>query len=48
VDALGWPGMTMAFQAPNTDLSALKAGDKVTFEFESTGMNGTIVSINKQ
>ncbi|HUR39760.1 MAG TPA: copper-binding protein [Verrucomicrobiae bacterium] len=48
VDALGWPGMTMAFQAPNTDLSAIKAGDNVTFEFDSTGMDGTIVSITKQ
>lgn len=48
VDALGWPGMTMAFQAPNTDLAALKAGDKVDFEFDSTGMNGTIVSITKK
>lgn len=48
VDALGWPGMTMAFQAPNTDLSAIKAGDNVTFEFDSSGMDGTIVSITKQ
>jgi len=48
VDALGWPGMTMTFQAPNTDLSTLRAGDKVTFEFDSTGMDGTIVAITKQ
>lgn len=48
VDALGWPGMTMAFQAPNTDLSTLKAGDNVRFEFDSSGMDGTIVSITRQ
>ena len=48
VDALGWPGMTMAFQAPNTDLALLKAGDDVEFEFDSTGMDGTIVSITKK
>lgn len=48
VDALGWPGMTMAFQAPNTDLAAFKAGDKVDFAFDSTGMDGTIVSITKK
>ena len=48
VDALGWPGMTMAFQAPNTDLAAFKAGDNVEFEFDSTGMDGTIVSITKK
>jgi Cu(I)/Ag(I) efflux system protein CusF len=48
VDALGWPGMTMSFQAPNTDLSTFKAGDNVSFEFDSSGMDGTIVSITKQ
>ena len=48
VDALGWPGMTMAFQAPNTDLSTFKAGDNVSFEFDSSGMDGTIVTITKQ
>ena len=48
VDALGWPGMTMAFKAPITDLTAFKTGDKVDFEFDSTGMDGTIVSITKK
>ena len=48
VDALGWPGMTMTFQAPGVDLSAIEAGDHVGFEFTSTGMDGTIVSITKQ
>jgi Cu(I)/Ag(I) efflux system protein CusF len=48
VDALGWPGMTMAFQAPSVDFATIKAGDNVSFEFESSGMDGTIVSITRQ
>jgi Cu(I)/Ag(I) efflux system protein CusF len=48
VDALGWPGMTMAFQAPSVDFATIKAGDNVSFEFDSTGMDGTIVSITRQ
>ena len=48
VEALGWPGMTMTFKAPNTDLTTVKVGDNVAFEFDSTGADGTIVSINKQ
>ena len=47
VDSLGWPGMTMTFPAPGIDLSTLKTGDEVEFEFTSTGMNGTIESISK-
>jgi Cu(I)/Ag(I) efflux system protein CusF len=48
VAALGWPGMTMTFHAPDADLSAIQAGDHVAFEFTSTGMDGTITSIAKQ
>lgn len=48
VDSLGWPAMTMAFKAPGVDLSAVKAGDEVDFEFASTGMDGTITSISKR
>jgi Cu(I)/Ag(I) efflux system protein CusF len=48
VDALGWPGMTMAFQAPSVDFATIKAGDNVSFEFDSSGMDGTIVSITRQ
>ena len=48
VPALDWPGMTMTFQAPGVDLTGLQAGDPVAFQFTSTGMNGTIVSIRKQ
>ena len=47
VEALGWPGMTMTFKAPGVDLSTLKDGDNVTFEFTSTGMDGKIESISK-
>jgi Cu(I)/Ag(I) efflux system protein CusF len=47
VESLGWPEMTMTFQAPDVDLSTIKAGDSVTFEFTSTGMDGTIESISK-
>lgn len=48
VDALGWPAMTMNFDAPATDLSTLAPGDAVVFEFDSSGMDGTIVSITKR
>ena len=48
VEALAWPAMTMTFQAPDVDLAAIKVGDNVAFEFTSTGMDGTIVSITKQ
>jgi Cu(I)/Ag(I) efflux system protein CusF len=48
VESLGWPGMTMTFLAPGADLAAFKAGDNVSFEFTSTGMDGTIVALSKQ
>ena len=48
VEALKWPGMTMMFQSPTVDLGAFKKGDAVAFEFTSSGMDGTIVSITKQ
>ena len=48
VEALAWPAMTMTFQAPGADLSTIKAGDNVSFEFTSTGMDGTIESISKK
>ena len=47
IESLGWPEMTMTFQAPNVDLSTIKEGDNVSFEFTSTGMGGTIESISK-
>lgn len=48
VDALQWPAMTMTFQAPDVDLGAIEKGDQVSFEFTSTGMDGTITSITEQ
>lgn len=48
VDALKWPAMTMTFKAPDTDLGSIKQGDRVAFEFTSTGMNGTITRITPQ
>lgn len=48
VDALQWPAMTMTFQAPGVDLAAIEKGDQVSFEFTSTGMDGTITSITEQ
>ncbi|MEO6154567.1 MAG: copper-binding protein [Thermomonas sp.] len=48
VAALKWPAMTMTFQAPETDLAAIKAGDRVSFEFNSSGMDGTITAMRQQ
>lgn len=45
VAALQWPAMTMTFKAPDADLAAIKPGDEVSFEFTSTGMDGTITEI---
>ena len=48
VDALQWPAMTMTFMVPGVDLSSIKQGDRVTFEFTSKGMDGTISKIAHQ
>lgn len=48
VAALEWPAMTMTFQAPDVDLSSIEQGDQVSFEFTSTGMDGTITSLARQ
>lgn len=47
VPELQWPAMTMTFQAPDVDLSVIKPGDQVSFEFTSTGMNGTVTSLTR-
>jgi len=47
VESLGWPEMTMNFTAPGVDLGAIQPGDSVSFEFDSTGMNGLITRISK-
>jgi len=48
VPELEWPAMTMTFRAPDTDLTAIRQGDRVSFEFTSTGMDGTITSLTRQ
>ena len=48
VPALDWPPMTMPFAAPGLDLSGLKPGDSIEFEFTAAGMDGTITAIRKQ
>lgn len=48
VAALQWPAMTMTFQAPDADLAAIKAGDRVSFEFTSSGMDGTITALTQE
>jgi Cu(I)/Ag(I) efflux system protein CusF len=45
VPALQWPAMTMAFKTGTTDVSAIKPGDRVAFEFTSSGMDGTLTKI---
>lgn len=45
VDALGWPAMTMSFKATPEQIGSVQAGQKVEFEFESQGMDGTITRI---
>ncbi|MHB8911358.1 MAG: copper-binding protein [Lysobacter sp.] len=48
VEALKWPAMTMTYRAPDIDLSTIKQGDKVSFEFTAVGMDGTISSIARR
>lgn len=45
VPALKWPAMTMGFKAAPAQLARLQPGDQVTFEFESAGMQATLLSI---
>lgn len=48
VDVLKWPAMTMTFAAPNADLTSIRQGDRIAFEFTATGMHGTITRIRRQ
>jgi Cu(I)/Ag(I) efflux system periplasmic protein CusF len=45
VAALQWPAMTMTFNAPEADLSALRAGDRISFDFTASGMDATITRL---
>jgi Cu(I)/Ag(I) efflux system periplasmic protein CusF len=45
VASLEWPAMTMTFKAPEADLSALRAGDRINFDFTASGMDATITRL---
>ena len=45
VEALKWPAMTMGFKATPEQVASVQVGQKVQFEFESQGMDGTIIQI---
>ncbi|MFP7721383.1 copper-binding protein [Lysobacter sp. A3-1-A15] len=45
VEALEWPAMEMGFIATPEQVSSLRVGQKVDFEFLSQGPNNTITSI---
>lgn len=45
VESLEWPAMTMRFKATPAQVAAVQVGQEVRFEFASTGMDGTILSI---
>jgi Cu(I)/Ag(I) efflux system protein CusF len=48
VAALNWPAMVMTFKTGDVDVSSIKPGDHVAFEFTSTGMDGTLTKIDRQ
>jgi len=48
VEALGWPSMTMGFNATPDQLRTLQQGDQVEFDFVSKGMNAVVTRIDKQ
>lgn len=45
VESLGWPSMTMDFKATPEQIASVRVGQVVAFDFVSTGMDGTITSI---
>lgn len=47
VPALGWPAMTMTFQATAQQLIGIKAGDQVDFQFYMHGRAAVIDRIHK-
>ena len=48
VPELQWPAMKMGFGAKAEQLKGLAVGDKVVFEFTTTGTNAEISTISKQ
>ena len=48
VESIGWPAMTMAFQAPSPEmLQGLNVGDPVDFQFRQAGEQYHLTSIKK-
>ncbi len=48
VGSVGWPAMTMTFQAPSADmLQGLNVGDPVDFQFQKAGEQYVLSSIKK-
>ena len=48
VEGLGWPAMTMAFEAPSPEmLQGLNIGDPVDFQFQKAGEQYVLTSITK-
>ena len=48
IAAIQWPAMTMTFDAPRVDLSAIKPGDKIDFDLAINGMRGTVVKVTRR
>jgi len=48
VAALNWPAMVMTFKTGDVDVSSIKPGDHVTFEFLSNGMDATLTKLDRQ
>ncbi len=48
VEGIGWPAMTMAFQAPSPEvLQGLNVGDSVDFQFRQADGQSLLTSIKK-
>ncbi len=48
VPELGWPAMTMTFQAPDVDLASYTLGDRIAFDLSVIGMKAKITSIRSR
>lgn len=45
VESLDWPAMTMRFKATPEQIASVQPGQAIRFDFEASGMDGTIVAI---
>lgn len=48
VAAIGWPAMTMPFDAANELRNQVTVGDAISFEFETGPAGNTVTSITKK